>query len=197
MKTCNKCKTAKETSDFYVNKRMKDGYNTFCICCHKLDNVTRKTKNRNDLDFKSKELAYKKEYRSRTVEQRSAYMKEWHEKNAIAQIEYRKQYRVDNLEYFKIYCQKNKHKLNANVRKYQVTKLQRTPKWLSDTNHWMIEEAYELALLRTKITGFSWHVDHIIPLQGKTVSGLHTPYNLQVIPALENWAKNNKFEVSI
>jgi hypothetical protein len=50
--------------------------------------------------------------------------------------------------------------------------------------------------LRTKMTGIEWHVDHIIPLQGKNVSGLHTPYNLQVIPASWNTAKGNKFEVS-
>jgi len=193
MKTCNKCKTAKETFDFYANKRMKDGYNTFCKECHKVAGRARKKLTRQNPEFKAKELVYKKEYRSRTVEQRSAYMKEWHEKNAIAQIEYRKQYRVDNLEYFKTYDQVNKHKLNAKTRKRQAAKLQRTPVWLTDIDYWMIEEAYELAVLRTTLFGFQWEVDHIIPLQGKAVSGLHTPYNLQVIPMAENRAKNNRY----
>jgi len=193
MKTCSKCKIIKDTSDFYANKRMKDGYNTFCICCHKMDNVARKAIKRADTEFKAKELAYKKEYRQRTVEQRKQYMQEWHTKNAESQAEYRKQYRINNLEYFKTYDQANKHRINAKTRKRQAAKLQRTPAWLTEIDYWMIEEAYELAALRTNLTGFQWEVDHIIPLQGKAVSGLHTPYNLQVIPMVENRAKNNRY----
>ena len=72
----------------------------------------------------------------------------------------------------------------------------RTPAWLTADNHWMLEQAYELAALRTKMFGFPWHVDHVIPLNGKNVSGLHTPYNLQVIPGVENLRKGNKMVIA-
>jgi hypothetical protein len=54
------------------------------------------------------------------------------------------------------------------------------------------EEAYRLSKLREKTTGFKWHVDHIIPLNGKNISGLHTWNNLAVIPASINLSKGNK-----
>jgi hypothetical protein len=78
----------------------------------------------------------------------------------------------------------------------RASKLQRTPVWLTPDDHWMIEQAYELAAVRTKMFGFVWHVDHIVPLQGKLVSGLHAPNNLRVIPGAENIRKSNHFQVA-
>jgi hypothetical protein len=83
---------------------------------------------------------------------------------------------------------------NTTLRKKHI-KL-RTPKWVDSEELWLIKEVYALASDRTKLHGFSWHVDHIVPLQGKTVSGLHTISNLQVIPAKANIAKANKYEVA-
>jgi len=84
----------------------------------------------------------------------------------------------------------------AKTRRYQAAKENRTPEWLTLEDNWMFEEIYALAALRTKIFGFQWHVDHVVPLQGKLVSGLHTPYNLQVIPASKNLSKSNQFTVT-
>jgi hypothetical protein len=83
----------------------------------------------------------------------------------------------------------NKHKSQAYVRKRQAAQKKRVPNWVTRDDFWLMEEVYELAVLRTKMFGFRWDVDHILPLQGKTVSGLHVPLNLQVIPSVVNSSK--------
>lgn len=55
----------------------------------------------------------------------------------------------------------------------------------------IIEEAYNLSSKRTKATGITWQVDHIIPIKHREVCGLHTGYNLQVIPEITNKRKSN------
>lgn len=56
----------------------------------------------------------------------------------------------------------------------------------------VLEEAAILRRCRTTMTGVKWHVDHIEPLHGSTVSGLHNAFNLAVIPAALNLKKANK-----
>lgn len=83
----------------------------------------------------------------------------------------------------------------ANQAKRRAAKIERTPVWLTQDDLWLMTQAYDIASVRTKLFGFVWHVDHIVPLQGDAVSGLHVPWNLQVIPGRDNIAKNNTFEV--
>lgn len=76
-------------------------------------------------------------------------------------------------------------------RKRQMTIKQATPNWLSELDDLFIKEIYHLAVLRSELLGIDYHVDHIIPLHGKNVCGLHLPNNLQLLPASENIKKNN------
>ena len=72
---------------------------------------------------------------------------------------------------------------------HSAAKLKALPKW---ANEFFIKEAYSLARLRTKLFGFKWDVDHIVPLQSKIVCGLHCEHNLQVIPKSLNLTKANR-----
>ena len=78
---------------------------------------------------------------------------------------------------------KNKDKQNAKSNMEKAAKLQRIPPWAN------LEAIKQFYLNRPE----GYHVDHIIPLRGKTVSGLHILENLQYLPAKENLAKSNKF----
>lgn len=74
-----------------------------------------------------------------------------------------------------------------------AAKLNATPAW---ANKFFIEEAYDLAARRTamKCGGIEkWEVDHVVPLKSRLVCGLHVENNLQVIPALVNRSKSNRF----
>lgn len=86
----------------------------------------------------------------------------------------------------------NKGLVNSYTMKRKADKLQRTPAWLTPIDFERIENEYKLAALLTKVTGSPWHVDHIIPLRGKMVSGLHVPSNLRAIPAKDNISKGNR-----
>ena len=91
-------------------------------------------------------------------------------------------------EYYNI----NKDKSNAKVAKRRASKIYATPDWLTQNHKDQIRELYEIAQAFKLYTGEEYHVDHIIPLKGKDVCGLHVPWNLQVIPAKENLSKSNK-----
>jgi 5-methylcytosine-specific restriction endonuclease McrA len=103
-------------------------------------------------------------------------------------------FKAKKAEYMRIYKKENRAKYNAWNMKYYTSKKFRTPSWLTDIDFERIQNEYRLADLLCKVTGSSWEVDHIIPLQGSNVSGLHVPSNLRVIQATDNRSKNNRFE---
>ena len=90
-------------------------------------------------------------------------------------------------------------KYYQNNKQYYITKghlrakcvKQAKPRWLTEDHEFFIEEIYSLRDLRTEVTGVVHHVDHIVPLKGKDVCGLHVPWNLQVITAKDNLSKSN------
>lgn len=74
--------------------------------------------------------------------------------------------------------------------KRRAAKLQRTPQWADED---AIRSIYDECAKTSKRTGIKHHVDHVVPLNGKNVCGLHVASNLQIIPAIENLRKRNKW----
>lgn len=87
----------------------------------------------------------------------------------------------------------NRAQLQAAKALRKASLLQRTPKWLTSDDRAEMRAIYRFALRMRRMTGRSWHVDHIVPLRGKDVCGLHVPWNLRVIPARMNLQKGNRF----
>lgn len=170
MKTCNQCQLEKPKTEFYKKSTAKDGLFWWCRTCHK-----------ERMKARYHELAQDTAYKEREAERISEF---W-----SANPDIRKQCGRN-------YAATHPAQIRAHANKHRASKVKRTPAWLTPDDFWVMEEAYALAVLRTKLFGFSWHVDHIVPLHGVLVSGLHVPHNLQVIPARDNHSKSNKFVVT-
>jgi len=96
-----------------------------------------------------------------------------------------KNYRQTNLDYY----YRNKDKWKVIKARRRAAQLNARPDWLTEEDEWMIAEVYDTATLRSKLTGVPHEVDHIVPLQGVQVCGLHVPWNLQVLTRSENRSK--------
>lgn len=81
---------------------------------------------------------------------------------------------------------RNRAKTRAWWARYNAAKIQATPTWLTKEHYAQINEIYAQAA-RLGLT-----VDHQIPLRGKTVCGLHVPWNLQLLTSDENCRKGNR-----
>lgn len=87
---------------------------------------------------------------------------------------------------------RNPQKNAAQTMRRQAAKIMRTPRWLTPEDWSSIKSKYSEARSMTLVSGVAHQVDHIVPLRGKSVCGLHVPWNLRVIPARENAKKSNR-----
>ena len=179
MKQCCTCKEAKELSEFYRvwnNQRNKHYYRSLCKKCDKaqalqwhFDNHERSKKKSRQWHEANKELANakrKEAYRAEDSEVRQAKRKEYYEANKAMYV------------------------YNSAKRKRHVKRA--TPEWADQE---CIKARYVLSKYLTELDGRQRHVDHIIPLRGELVSGLHVHDNLQILLAEDNLSKSNNYEV--
>jgi hypothetical protein len=178
VKQCSTCGLSKEVTEFHRNKYNGDGY-----------------------QFASKKC--RKEHYNKTRDTVLSRVKEWYQQNRERKQSYDSAYRTANKDKYAEYDKKRAtlpHRralANKTTAKRRAGLLRAAPTWNAELTALVLGEAYSLAKTREHVTGFAWHVDHIVPLQGKTVCGLHTWNNIQVIPAVLNRQKSNHYERSV
>jgi hypothetical protein len=101
----------------------------------------------------------------------------------------------DIIKYRKTWKAANPELVIANSKHRRTKHKQATPKWLTQEHKTEIKQFYLDAMLVSKVTGVPYAVDHIVPLRGELVSGLHVPWNLAVITREENSKKSNKINL--
>jgi len=82
--------------------------------------------------------------------------------------------------------EKNRALVTSYKGKYRAARKKATPPWLTPEHINEIRQVYKEAKRLSLETGIPYEVDHIVPLAGKIVSGLHVPWNLRAIPKTEN-----------
>jgi 5-methylcytosine-specific restriction endonuclease McrA len=142
---------------------------------------------------------YMKKYRLENKEKIKRLQKEYYETNKETLKENMKSYYFDNREERRAKGKEHYENNKSNYLAYSKTRKamikNRTPSWLTEEDYEKIVEIYILCKKMSDETGIQHHVDHIIPLNGKTVSGFHVPWNLQILTASENLSKGNKHEL--
>ena len=128
----------------------------------------------------------------------SARHKKYRKDNRDEVLASRKKYYKDNrdeiAERKKKYYEENPEKGAARTAKYRAALLERIPSWSNDDDIKAIKNIYARCKKINKLTGIEHHVDHVIPMQGDGISGLHHSTNLAIIPAALNLSKNNSWE---
>ncbi len=172
---CRTCDITKPISEYHKNKTYSSGFSSECKECRNLAH------------------------------------REWYNSNKSTVLEKQKVYEATNKEIIakrkKLYIENNQERIYSNNKIWKRNNLSKnasytakrraslkfcTPKWLTEEQKSEILKFYNLSYLLTESTGVKHHVDHIEPINGENFTGLHVPWNLQVIPHYENESKGNK-----
>ena len=122
-------------------------------------------------------------------------VKEWRKENPEARSEEHAKVRnkkgfKTRQEYFALRKEKAKGRKAILLQYGNKRRMQKQRTHVTELDELVFIEAVDLREKRNKITGFNWHVDHIVPLNHKKACGLHNAFNLQVVPAFWNVKKS-------
>ena len=224
MKFCRDCNSGVPKSSFSLNARKPDGLDLYCKKCTAVRSAAHYQKNKEKRRLQNiawlaahpeKTAEYCRKNKNLHPEKYVEAQANWYVKNRDKKLSGDKARREKRIEEFrererrsyrkhvsarlarnKNWRLRNGHVINAYASERRAAMARRTPGWLTENDEQTIRAFYLRAKTLSDATGILHHVDHIVPLRGRTVSGLHVPWNLQVIPAVDNLRKNNRSEVT-
>lgn len=179
-KFCPHCKVDKPVFDFHKDQRSATGYQVYCKVCKaemQRNSPTRKAvvakyREANKEICNARSVATQKKYREKYTKK----MADWVTKNHEHVLERRRKH----------YAANSSREIERVRRRQGRIKGQMQ---LTAGHQAEIDGLYMFCQIFK-----SFEVDHEIPLNGKKVSGLHVPNNLQILPKRENRSKGNRFE---
>jgi len=219
-KVCLKCLNEMPFAMFSKNKRKRDGFDTYCKACtsersreHFAKNKDRRREQNIQWNSRNPEkgATYCAKWRERNPGAQGAADAAWYKANRAKKLAADKARREVNIEAFlqreresyvrnkeakkerhRRWAQENPDRIRGYAARRREAIKQQTPPWLTDDDIEAIIAVYRKAKTIEFHTGEPHHVDHIVPLKGRRVCGLHVPWNLQCLPKLQNLSKSNK-----
>ena len=188
MKKCASCKKELAIESFAKNKSTGDGLQAYCRSCssekrraYRAANPDRARQLDREAASRNRDARRKRcaDWAAKNIDKKRADARAYYHANKERVLAYKAEYRKANYP-----------KIAAHNAKRRARERDATPKWADITE---ISKFYDEARKTTELTGIVHHVDHVIPLKGDSVSGLHVQNNLRVIPAIENMKKRNSF----
>jgi len=187
---CKKCLSASRDVNtnrsklLKLNRQLESEGLRFCPICEEkkprtLEFFSKKTSNKGDgLNTYCKECE--------TRRQKKKYAE-----NYANDPEYRKRLKENT----KRWRQGNgRSNFRATAQNYRAKKSKASPPWLSDSQYDEIKVIHSKARKLEKKTGEKYHVDHIAPIGGENICGLHVPWNLEPLTAAANASKSNLYD---
>lgn len=178
---------------YFTGKPCKRGHtceryvsNGKCKVCKNTINAKYRQENRQKL--RDKQLKYCRDNHEQVLERKRKYRQENRQKLRDKQLKYCRDNHEQVLERKRKHYQNNKSTYLAYGASRRARKNNATPDWLTDEQKVYMASFYALCPP-------GHHVDHIVPLKGSNICGLHVPWNLQILTAEENIKKGNRLDV--